>query len=245
MGWVYPLLAVAGLVISAWLWERLPQARTMGSERQRYAIFIGAAVGAVLGAKLGYLIAEGPALLRDVNLLPADRLRAALYGKTVTGALLGAYGAVELAKYRVGYSLPTGDGFAVLAPISLSLGRLGCWSQGCCLGVPVHAHWWSVADQAGVARWPAVQVELVFNLVFLGFVALLLRSRQRGRADALQGQLFHVYLISYGTFRVGHELLRETPRWLGPVSGYQVLALGLVALGVTRFVQRRRAFSEG
>jgi phosphatidylglycerol:prolipoprotein diacylglycerol transferase len=89
-------------------------------------------------------------------------------------------------------------------------------------------------DAAGVARWPSALVELLFNAVMLG-VVLLLRRRK-----ILPGQHFHIYLMAYGVFRFFHEFLRDTPRILGPISGYQIVALAVAALGAMGFVLRQR-----
>ena len=88
-------------------------------------------------------------------------------------------------------------------------------------------------------------LELGFNLAFLLWVAWVLRRRRRGIPDGLRGQLFHVYLISYGLFRALHELLRDTPRLVLDVSGYQLFALGCVALGVHGFVRRAADTTKG
>jgi phosphatidylglycerol:prolipoprotein diacylglycerol transferase len=85
-----------------------------------------------------------------------------------------------------------------------------------------------------VARWPAAQVELLFNSLAL-IAVLLLRSRK-----LLPGQHFHLYLMGYGLFRFGHEFLRATPQVFGPLSGYQIAALAVAGLGLTGFVIRRR-----
>jgi phosphatidylglycerol:prolipoprotein diacylglycerol transferase len=58
------------------------------------------------------------------------------------------------------------------------------------------------------------------------------------RRHALNGQLFHVYLIAYGVFRFFHEFARATPPLLGPITGYQIAALAVLALGLLRFRQR-------
>ena len=51
------------------------------------------------------------------------------------GALLGGYAGVEIAKKAIGYSAPTGDWFAIVAPVGIALGRVGCLRHGCCTGV--------------------------------------------------------------------------------------------------------------
>jgi prolipoprotein diacylglyceryltransferase len=47
--------------------------------------------------------------------------------------------------------------------------------------------------------------------------------------------------MAYGLFRVAHEFLRATPQILGPITGYQIAALGCVALGATGFALRQRS----
>jgi phosphatidylglycerol:prolipoprotein diacylglycerol transferase len=89
-------------------------------------------------------------------------------------------------------------------------------------------------DASGTARWPAALVELLFNPLMLG-VALLLR-----RQKVLPGQHFHIYLMAYGVFRFIHEFARDTPRIVGPISGYQIAALAVAILGAIGFLLRQR-----
>src|SRR5262249_32791112 len=116
----------------------------------------------------------------------------------------------------------------------LLVGRLGCWVHGCCRGKVCPPAWYTLRGADGLTRWPAVPVEFAFNLLFLAFAAVSLVRRKRG------GQLFHVYLISYGLFRFAHEFLRETPRILGPLSGYHLASLLVFGLGAVRYQQRRK-----
>lgn len=88
-------------------------------------------------------------------------------------------------------------------------------------------------------RWPAVPVELAFNLLFVAAVLPLIRHK--GSPNAWwRGQCFHLYLISYGLFRFSHEFLRDTPKSAWGIGGYQIAALGLVVLGGWRGWQRIR-----
>jgi phosphatidylglycerol:prolipoprotein diacylglycerol transferase len=117
--------------------------------------------------------------------------------------------------------------------VGIILGRIGCWAHGCCRGIACAPAWFSVRDASGVARWPAVPVEIIFNLLFLAGAWFLRRRR------LLPGQHFHIYLIAYGAFRFIHEFLREEPRLLGPFTGYQLASLIVLALGVFAFTRRR------
>ena len=221
----YGWLMLAGIFVSIALWSRVAK-----RDSRLVIIYIAALAGAFLGAKLVYLGAEGWLHWHDKN-----RWLILATGKSITGALLGGYAAVEIAKRMLGYSGVTGDWFAVIAPVGIMLGRVGCVLHGCCLGRICEPSWFTMNDAAGAARWPAALVELLFNALALAAI-LVLRQRK-----LLPGQHFHLYLISYGLFRFAHEFLRETPRIIGPVSGYQIAALGCVALGVTGFILRQRS----
>ncbi len=227
----YTAMMVAGLVVGALVWGR-----RVGDRPEMVVVLASGLVGAFLGAKAGYVLAEAWTVWGD-----AGFWRSMLVGKTVVGALLGGYGGVELGKRWVGVREHTGDAFAIAVPAGLALGRIGCLMHGCCRGVACdHDTWWAVADHAaldaGLAYayyYPAAVVELVFNL---GCAAVLLLLR---RAGAFPGNLFHLYLIGYGLFRLAHEPLRATPKLVPGVSVYSLLALGLVGLGVLRWRQRR------
>ena len=220
---IYSWLMLAGIVASIVLWSRLAQRDT-----RLLFVYIAALAGAFFGAKVAYLVSEGWLHWHDPH-----RWIVLATGKSITGALLGGYAAVEIAKRVVHYQSATGDWFAIIAPVGIMLGRVGCIVHGCCLGRACDASWFTVTDGAGIARWPAAQAELLFNGMML-VVALLLR-----RFKALPGQHFHIYLMAYGLFRFFHEFLRDTPQILGAISGYQIIALAVTALGAAGFILRR------
>lgn len=233
----YVLTAVLGLVFSAWAFERAWGERITAGDRSERSpvpvgVFLGALVGFVVGAKLGFVLCEG-LFLRGAS--RRETLWLLVQGKTVTGALLGGYIGVEWAKRLSGYSRPTGDGFALMVPAGLMLGRLGCLRAGCCLGVPIEPHPFALIDAHGIARFPSVPLELLFNAAFLAWAWAIGRHRER-----LRGQLFHIYLITYGLFRLLHEPLRATPKLAFGISGYQLLALAIVLLGATRLAKTHR-----
>jgi len=203
--------------------------RSVPRDRKLLTIYFAGLAGAFLGAKVVYILAEGWMRWHD----PDGWLQLAT-GKSILGALLGGYAGVEIAKKNVGYHAATGDWFAAVVPVSIILGRIGCLLHGCCLGTVCSPSWYSITDFHGTARWPAVPMEIGFNIVAL-FALLRLRSRQ-----LLAGQHFHLYLIAYGIFRFAHESMRDTPGIIGPFSGYQIAALVVTLFGIERFLLRRR-----
>jgi phosphatidylglycerol:prolipoprotein diacylglycerol transferase len=219
----YGWLMLAGIFVSIALWSRVAR-----RDERLVLIYVAALVSAFIGAKLVYLGAEGWLHWHDPN-----RWIVLATGKSITGALLGGYLGVEIAKRLLRYNATTGDWFAIIVPIGVMLGRIGCMLNGCCLGKVCPPNWYTINDVHGIARWPASQLEFLFNAVMLGIIFLLRWGK------IAPGQLFHIYLIAYGTFRFFHEFLRDTPGILGPISGYQIAALAIVALGFTGFVLRQ------
>jgi phosphatidylglycerol:prolipoprotein diacylglycerol transferase len=222
----YSVLTFAGILITALVWGRLG-AREARSDFRVTLLYFIALFGALAGAKLAFLLAEGWHYRSDWLAL--------LTGRSITGGLLGGYVAVEVGKKFLRYPAATGDLFAIAVPIGIMLGRVGCMIGGCCRGIVCDAaRWWTVADEHGVPRWPAPAAELLFNAIFLAW-ALLAAKRQWQI-----GQRFHIYLIAYGIFRFAHEFLRDDQRIAGAVTGYHILALVIAAVGAVRYVQRER-----
>ena len=225
---IYIGLLLLALAMSALFWMK-----RVRHDPQMMAVFFAAVAGSFIGAKVLYLLIEG----RNDWVAP-DRWMRIATGKTVVGALLGGFLAVEWVKVAMGVNRVTGDLFASIAPLSLALGRVGCWQSGCCLGRICDPVPWALTDSQGVARWPAVPVELAFNLVaFATF--WFMRSRRM-----LPGQHFHLYIMAYGFFRLVHEPMRATPKWASGMSGYQVAAVALLLVGAFGFWKRAKAVAQ-
>lgn len=220
----YGWLMLAGILISLFLWSRATR-----KDSRLLAVYLGALLGGFMGAKLVYILAEG-----WLHFGASDVWLQLATGKTILGALLGGYLGVEIAKHWAGYSASTGDRFALIAPVGIIFGRFGCLLHGCCGGVACTPAWYTLTDIHGVARWPAVPVEILFNLVAFVFFVVCLRNR------LFTNQLFHLYLIGYGSFRFAHEFLRATPRLIAGITGYQLAAAAIGALGVAGYYFRRK-----
>ena len=219
----YTVMMVLGLGFSAWVWSGRFRARP-----EMVVVYVTGLLGALIGAKLGYFAVE---LYTHVG--EPDFWQQMLVGRTILGALLGGYLGVECGKRLAGYREPTGDVFALVVPVGIMLGRIGCLLHGCCQGVVCSPHIWTMAGEDGLAHWPAQWVEFGFNAVA---AMLLFVCYRRG---LFKYQLFHLYLIAYALFRIAHEPMRDTPRLTGWISGYQVLAAVLLVFAVWRAWVRR------
>ena len=215
------LLGIAATLV---FWSRLAR-----RDDRLLPIYIAGLAGAFFGAKIVYLAAEGWLYWKA-----PDRWLIWATGKSILGALLGGYGAVEIAKKCLGYRAATGDWFAMVVPAGVMIGRVGCLLHGCCAGRECRPSWYAMRDASGVPRWPAVPVEIGFNALMILLFFVLRRTHK------LPGQHFHLYLIGYGLFRFAHEFMRETPRMAGIFSGYQAASLAVAALGIAGFARRAR-----
>lgn len=219
----YAMLMMTGILVGAVFWYRRAQGRS-----ELLLVYLGALVGGFAGAKIAYLLAEGWADWQG----PDMWLRWAT-GKSVLGGLLGAYAGVEVTKHFTGHKQSTGDAFAVVVPVGILLGRLGCYLNGCCLGKPMTGVF-AFRDVNGLARWPAPAVEGAFQVVML--VAILVLQRR----GLLRDRLFFLYLTAYGVFRFLHEFVRDTPELAAGLSGYQFIAVGMAVLGAFMLWRRTK-----
>lgn len=226
---VSSILLLLGVFVSLAYWSRKGKL----SEAKLTIAFFGM-IGAFVGAKLGFIVAELVAWRDDPFFW--GRM---LAGKTILGGLLGGWIGVELAKAAVGERQWTGDDFAAIIPAGISLGRLGCLNHGCCSGrllievLPNHVA--EFLGEFGLLRWPAPVVEIAFQMSFLAYFVATRNSTWA------KYQQFHIYLMTYGIFRTLHEYFRSTVRFSGSAySPYMVLGIITAVSGAVAFCHRRK-----
>jgi len=190
--------------------RRLPLTRT-----QQCAIGLGAFCGAMIGAKLPFVLTDWEAL----------RTGAAWFdnGKTILAGLVGGYLGVELAKELTGVTIKTGDSFAVPVAAAVAVGRLACFVGGCCYGKPTSLPW-GVIFHDGVARHPTQLYESAFHALAAVFLTWT------ERCGLFRNQRIKLYLITYVVYRFCTEFLRPEPILALRLTGYQIASLVLLLL---------------
>mgnify|MGYP001295071864 CR=1 FL=1 len=213
----YVALMLTSIAVAAWL-ARGTQAALGLTVRQRVMVGLGAFTGAFLTAKLPFfLAADWPEILSGRALF-SD-------GKTIMFGLVGGYIGVEIAKRMAGVTVGTGDTFAVPVAVAVAIGRVACFTHGCCHGIQTRLPW-GVDFGDGVLRHPTQLYESAFHLACAAAVAVLKRD------GLFRGQLFKLYLLLYCTYRFATEFIRPEPRGWGGLTGYQWVALALVPVFV-------------
>ncbi len=219
--WSYPLIMLASVVVAVVLSRRTQSSLGLGG-RERLGIGLGAFCGAMIGAKLPFVLADWVGLLSGRAWLEN--------GKTIVFGLVGGYCGVELAKALLGVRVKTGDSFAVPVAAALAIGRVACFVAGCCYGT-VTVLPWAVDFGDGLGRHPTQLYESAFHLAAALVLAWLM---PRG---ILRGQLMKLYLIAYLIYRFLTEFIRPEPVLALGLTGYQWACLGLVPVFVALWVR--------
>ncbi|OQC08037.1 MAG: Prolipoprotein diacylglyceryl transferase [Candidatus Hydrogenedentes bacterium ADurb.Bin101] len=218
--------------------------------RVRPDIGVWAFLGAVLGARLFYLVQFNQPLCQVFQLTGS--------GLVFYGGFAGGLVAVLLyARIFAVPILPLLDLAAPFVALGEAITRIGCLCNGCCWGAPTRLPWgihfprysfaWRQhvnegriwADASHSLPVHPTQLYMTLGLLIL-FVALLLLLRQKG----MWGGPLCGYLIGYGVLRGIVEMFRgDSAHDLLGMTVSQVISIGLVIFGVTLLILRQYACS--
>ncbi|MFN7957107.1 MAG: prolipoprotein diacylglyceryl transferase [Holophagaceae bacterium] len=196
-------------------------------------------ISAIVGSKLLMIVVDLVNGRPFAEIFSLATLRA---GGAIHGGIIAAT-AVFFWKLRKGQGLPlriTGDALVPGVALGQAIGRLGCFSAGCCYGTESHLPWaitftHPMAHEMGAPLFPVHPVQLYNTLTNLLVMAILLLARPK---RAFQGQIFALYFLVEGLGRVVTETWRgDVDRgtgWLGwawlstgRLTGLAFMLLGL------------------
>jgi phosphatidylglycerol:prolipoprotein diacylglycerol transferase len=213
-------LLMLGAIATCSLLLRRTQKRLPISAIQKLGLGIGAFCGAMIGAKLPFVLSDWDGLVSGAAWFSN--------GKTIMFGIVGGYFGVEIAKWVMEIRIKTGDTFAAPVAFAVSIGRVACFQGGCCYGTPTSLPWGVVfptaIDGPAIVRHPTQLYEAAFHFVMAVILVCL------GRKELFRGQLIKIYLLSYLVYRFMTEFIRPEPAvWFG-ITGYQAAALALMPL---------------
>jgi phosphatidylglycerol:prolipoprotein diacylglycerol transferase len=237
----YGVLVALGFLAAIWMATRL--ARSAGIDAEAVAnLGIYCALAAMAGAKLMMFAVDAEAR-RDIFSWASLQAGGVFYG-----GLLAALAVSWWYMRKTGLPLlATADVFAPAIALGHAIGRLGCFSAGCCWGVRCDRAWAvtfrdpAANDITGVPlNVPLHPTQLYEALAeFLIFGILYWRIRKAHGKGAIIG----LYLVLYGAARFVVEFFRYHEHgnlWGSGLDTSQAISLALVALGASRFVALRR-----
>jgi phosphatidylglycerol:prolipoprotein diacylglycerol transferase len=236
------LLAIAFL---AGLWVASRQAKRSGLDANRVTdMAVWVLIGGLVGAKLLLVAVDWAYFGRNPReLLSIFQSGGVFYGGLIGGILVAGW-------YARRYRLPGWRTADVLAPgviLGQAIGRLGCFSAGCCWGKATQVPWAVTYTDVYAARAVGTPMDMAVHpsqlyeslAAFLIFFFLLwLAPRRR-----FHGQVTLAYVALYSLVRFGLEFFRGDPdrgAWLGrALSTSQVIAIALL-LGAAVLLPRVR-----
>jgi phosphatidylglycerol---prolipoprotein diacylglyceryl transferase len=235
------MLALAFWLGSGWLWREA--ARRGWDENQVATFCLLILVVSVAGARAFFVGTHWGDYARD----PLSALRLWEGGLTLYGGILIAIPTGIL--YCMRARIPVwgmGDAVAPAVALGTAIGRVGCFLNGCCFGIPTRLAWGvrfpqhSFADLQfpGEPLHPAQLYAAGGELVVLA-VVLLARPRLRR-----PGQLWWLFVMLDAAARYAVDLFRYYEPSAFLAHGFtvsQAIGAGLFALGLVMFLVVSRA----
>jgi len=233
----YGLLVAIAFLTALWVTGRLAVKAGLPQESV-LNVGIYCALAGIVGAKVLMIVLD-PSIRdnwREIFSLSTIQAAGIFYG-----GFIAALAMAFVYMWRTGLpALKTADAFAPGLALGHAIGRLGCFSAGCCWGVPAHLPWavtftnpranQLVGVPLGVALHPTQLYESLGELInFAVLYWWFLRPHRDGSVVSL-------YLVLYGILRFLVEFVRfhdqQSNPLAGPFSAEQWISLALVALGL-------------
>jgi len=233
----YGVLVASGVLLGLWISARNAEKQGInGDDAWNLGIFM--VLGGIVGAKILFIVNDW-SIYAD-NWREIFSLNTLQAGGVFSGGLLGALaiGAWYMRRHKMP-PLRTTDAFAPGLAFGHVLGRLGCFSAGCCYGKPTD-HFWGVTfhnelaqrvseTPLGIKLQPTQLIEGAAEL-FNFFLLMWLLQRKK-----FDGQVFATFMMLYGVERFCIEFLRgdggRGEVFGGLMSGTQLISICLVLVG--------------
>jgi len=234
------ILAVAFL---AGLWVASRQAKRAGLDSNRVTdMAVWVLIAGLVGAKLLLVAVDWRYFGSNPReLLSIFQSGGVFYGGLVAGILVAWW-------YARRHHLPGWATADVLAPgviLGQAIGRLGCFSAGCCWGQPAHVPWAVTFTDVFASRQVGTPMDTPlhpsqlyesFAAFLIFFFLLWMAPRKR-----FHGQVALVYVALYSAVRFGLEFLRGDPdrgAWFGGVVSTSQLIAIVLLVGVALLLPR-------
>jgi phosphatidylglycerol:prolipoprotein diacylglycerol transferase len=238
----YGVLVALGFLAAVWMATRL--ARGAGIDAEAVAnLGIYCALAAMAGAKLMMFAVDAEAR-REI--FSWSTLQA---GGVFYGGLLAALAVSWWYMRKTGLPpMATADVFAPAIALGHGIGRLGCFSAGCCWGLRCDRPWAvTFRDPAANAiTGVPLNVPLHPTQLYESFALFLIFGILYWRIHKPHGKgaIIGLYLVLYGAARFVVEFYRDHAQgnlWHNGLDTSQVISLALIALGASRLLVLRRA----
>jgi len=242
----YGVLLALAFIAGLWVASRQAKANGLDSARiTDMAVYV--LIAGLVGAKLLLVVVEWGYYARN----PRELLSIFQSGGVFYGGLLGAFPVAWW--YARKHALPpwrTADALAPAVALGQAIGRMGCFSAGCCYGKPSEAAWAVTFHDPYAARTVGTPLDVPLHptqlyeaaATFLIFLVLM-RLAARKRFD---GQLTLAYVALYAVARFVIEFFRGDAvrgtvfEWLSTSQFIAALSVVAVALVLPYVAKKNR-----
>jgi phosphatidylglycerol:prolipoprotein diacylglycerol transferase len=242
----YGVLLAIAFLIALWLSARLGRRIGLNPDHIMDVGLFGALAG-IVGGKLGMFLFDWDYYsAQPGQILTWSTLQAA--GVYQVGLILAIVAAIWYMRRKKLPVLRTTDVFSPGIALGHGIGRLGCFSAGCCWGAETHLPWAvTFTNPEANQRFgtplnvPLHPTQLYESFAEFAILVLLLHYFRRPHRD---GAIFGLYLVLYSIVRFLVEFIRyhEQPLQAG-LSLTQWISLVTLAAGVWLLAARRRVRS--
>src|SRR5262245_32389693 len=244
----YGVLLAIGFIVALWVTAQLAARDGLPKDRI-YDLGLYVLASALIGSKVLMVITEWNehrGNWRRIFSLELWQSGGVYYGGFLIALLVSV---ILMRRWHLPWR-KTADAFAPAIALGHSIGRLGCFSAGCCWGKPttswIGVHFAEKGNElTGVPidsrLVPTQLIEAAANLAIFGILIWL------GKRRKFEGQIIYSYLMVYGVARFTIEFWRDDPR--GELFGLSTsqfisIIMFVLGLGMTLFHWRRRSIQN-
>lgn len=180
----------------------------------------------IIGARLFYILLDIKYFLKNpAEIIMVNHGGLVFYG----GAIFAVISALAYAKMSRLAILDVADLLAPFIALGHSIGRIGCFLNGCCFGKPASADFGIVLGD-GVCRYPTQIYSSLGLLALFIFLRILFDRR------AFKGQVFFTYLMFYPAVRFLIEFLRgDNMLFVMGLTFSQAVSVIIFVVGITGY----------
>jgi phosphatidylglycerol:prolipoprotein diacylglycerol transferase len=150
------------------------------------------------------------------------------------GLILAVISSILFIKAKKRPVWKTADFIIPYVALGQSIGRIGCFLNGCCYGKKTNFLGVLFPDQ----NWPVYPTELFYSLSLLGIFVLLSILRQNKQ---FEGQVLASYLLLYGVMRFSIDFLRgDLHIYQIGLTMTQIISIGIIIFSVIFYLYLKR-----
>lgn len=246
----YSLMAFAGaaaIIVFCVLQCRFPRRNAFVKPlaQDMFYMLLLAAIGTFVGARLMFVITSANfAWNGEISFLDnvwGWILQVAMGGLVFYGGLIGAAAVAMI--YILHYKTPVSEMLDLTfagVPLFHALGRIGCFTVGCCYGIEYHGPFAAVFPErsiggapANVELFPVQLLEAALNLLLWAVLTVIYRKTSR------RWLISGLYLVSYGIIRFILEYFRGdlVRGHIYSLSSSQFISVFVIAAGVLLLIR--------